>query len=79
MKFTEKGRGKILACMSSLVKTDAEEMEYEVAPCQRMSEKEIGDDVLAIALATSILYGIDPVSCYFNSPDIRKHLFDCFA
>ena len=66
--------------MSSLVKTDAKEMEDEVAPCQRMSEKEIGDcGVLTIAFATSILYGIDPASCYFNSSHIRKHLFDCFV
>ncbi len=66
--------------MSSLVKIDAKEMEFEVAPCPRMSEKEIGDcGVLAIAFATSILYGIDLVSCYFNSKDTRKHLFDCLC
>ena len=43
--------------MSSLVRTDAKEMLYEAAPCQRMADKEIGDcGVLAIAFATSIAH-----------------------
>jgi hypothetical protein len=79
LNFTEQGRRQVLACMSSLVRTDAKEMLYEVAPCQRMADKEIGDcGVLAIAFATSIAHGIDPSPLFFNGSDIRKHLFNSF-
>ncbi len=79
LKFQEEGRAQVLACMSSLSRTADKEMFYEVAPCQRMSEKEVGDcGVLAIAMATAIANNIDPIRCFFHSKDIRQHLMQCF-
>jgi hypothetical protein len=80
MNFFEEGRLPVLACMSSLVKTTDSTMTYQIAPCQRMSDKEIGDcGVLAIAFATAIANDKDPIQYQFNGNEIRKHLFNCFV
>lgn len=80
LNFIEEGRAQLFASISSLLRTEEKEMTYEIAPCQRMSEKDVGDcGVLAIAFATAIANGIDPINCFFESRAIRKHLFDCFV
>ena len=80
MKFIEEGRQQVLACMSSLCNTEQKQMHYEIASCQRMTDKDIGDcGVLSIAFATSIANGLDPSSCQFDSHEIRMHLMGCFT
>ena len=80
MNFVEEGRLQILACMSSLLKSTDNFMTYQIAPCQRMLDKELGDcGVLAIAFATAIANDIDPINCQFNGNEVRQHLFKCFA
>ncbi len=80
MNSVEEGRQQILACMSSLVKSNDNFMTYQIAPCQRMLDKEIGDcGVLAIAFATAIAKGTDPINCQFHGNEMRQHLFNCFA
>lgn len=78
--FVESRRAQVLAWMSSLCRTPNKEMTYELASCQRMSEKEVGDcSVLSIAFATAIANGIDPIYCYIESRAIRQHLLKCFT
>lgn len=78
LTFQKSSRQLVLACMSSLVRTEEAKMPYEIVACQRQQSGSNDCGVLAIAFATNLAHGQDPSTQIFDSKECRLHLQNAF-